>query len=103
MNAYRPWSANLEAIDGTLSAILGTSHIHLDRIHMINNPNMGLTTTPEEFLEGCKKMEEMVGAYVTVDFACVMESLYADVCRKVDFPLLPIQLYLTYPWLESLE
>ena len=103
LNAYRPWSANLEAIDGTLSAILGTSHIHLDRIHMINNPNMGLTTTPEEILEGCKKMEEMVGAYVTVDFACVMESLYADVCRKVDFPLLPIQLYLTYPWLESLE
>ncbi len=44
LNAYRPWSDNIDHIDYTLGQILGVSHIQLGQIHMINNPNNGLTT-----------------------------------------------------------
>ena len=34
-----------------------------------------MTTTAEEFLEGLKRMEDIVGPYKPVDFACVREEL----------------------------
>ena len=66
---------------------------------MVNNPNNGLTTTAEEFIEGCKKMSEIVSPYIAVDFACVNEDLYEQVKDVCDVPLMPVQLYLTYEWL----
>ncbi len=99
LNAYRPWSDNIDHIDYTLGQILGVSHIQLGQIHMINNPNNGLTTTAEEFIEGCKKMSEIVSPYIAVDFACVKEDLYEQVREVCDVPLMPVHLYLTYEWL----
>ena len=99
LNAYRPWSDNIDHIDYTLGQILGVSHIQLGQIHMVNNPNNGLTTTAEEFIEGCKKMSEIVSPYIAVDFACVKEDLYEQVKDVCDVPLMPVQLYLTYEWL----
>lgn len=99
LNAFRPWSGNMEHIDGTLSGILGISHIQLGRIHMINNPNMGLTTTAQEVVEGMKRMEEMMEPYMELDFACVKEELYEQVRQMVPGKLMPIRLYLTYEWL----
>lgn len=99
LNAYRPWSDNIEHIDYTLGQILGVSHIELGQIHMINNPNNGLTTTANEFVEGCRRMSEIVSPYIAVDFACVKEDLYEKVKDACDVPLLPIRLYLTYEWL----
>lgn len=101
LNAFRPWSGNMEHIDGTLSAILGISHVQLGRIHMINNPNMGLTTTAEEALEGMRRMEEMIKPYMELDFACVKEDLYDQVRPMVSGKLIPIRLYLTYEWLKT--
>ena len=91
----------MEHIDGTLSAILGISHVQLGRIHMINNPNMGLTTTAEEALEGMRRMEEMIKPYMELDFACVKEDLYDQVRPMVSGKLMPIRLYLTYEWLKT--
>ena len=99
LNAYRPWSDNIDHIDYTLGQILGVSHIQLGQIHMINNPNNGLTTTAEEFVEGCKKMSEIVSPYIAVDFACVKEDLYEQVKDVCEVPLMPVHLYLTYEWL----
>ena len=45
LNAYRPWSNDIDHIDGTLGQILGVSHIQLGKLHMVNNPNNGITTT----------------------------------------------------------
>lgn len=100
LNAYRPWSTDIEHIDGTLGKILGMSHIELGRLHMVNNPNNGLTTTAAEFIEGSRRMSEIVTPYIAVDFACVREELYEEVKDSADVPLFPVHLYLTYPWLQ---
>lgn len=99
LNAFRPWSADIEHIDGTLSAVLGVSHVQLGQVHMVNNPNNGITTTPEEVVEGLKRMREMVAPYMEMDFACVKEELYETVKEQVQGKLMPIKLYLTYEWL----
>ena len=101
MNAFRPWSGDLERIDGTLSAILGVSHVQLGRIRVVNNPNIGITTAPKEVVEGCRRMMELVAPYLQVELACVKEELYEEVQGQVEEPLLPIRLYLTYEWLKE--
>lgn len=100
LNAYRPWSNDIDHIDETLGKILGVSHIQLGKLHMVNNPNNGITTTAKEFVEGSRKMSEMVTPYIAVDYACVKEDLYEEVKEQSDVPVFPIHLYLTYPWLE---
>lgn len=100
LNAYRPWSNDIDHIDGTLAQILGVSHIQLGKLHMVNNPNNGITTTAKEFVEGSRKMSEMVTPYIAVDFACVKEDLYEEVKDESDVPVFPVHLYLTYPWLD---
>lgn len=99
LNIYRPWSYDISHIDETLSSILGISHIQLVKVHIINNPNIGPETTEEEFLEGNKKMEEIISPYKEVDFTCVRKELYDSVKNKTKIPVLPLHLYLTYPWL----
>ena len=98
LNAYRPWSDNLDHIDGTLSSILKISHIKLDKVHMISNPNNGILTTVEEVLEGNSKTVEMIGPLMDIDFTCVSDTLYEVVKDRTDIPLMPIHLYLTYQW-----
>lgn len=98
LNIYRPWSYDMNHIDETLSSILGISHIQLGKVHMINNPNIGVNTTEQEFLDGNKKMIEMISPYKEIDFTCVNDTLYEKVKDKTDITLLPIHLYLTYPW-----
>jgi hypothetical protein len=100
LNAYRPWSNDIDHIDETLAKILGVSHIQLGKLHMVNNPNNGCTTTAKEFIEGSRKMADMVTQYIAIDFACVREELYEEVKEHSEVPVLPIHLYLTYPWLN---
>jgi hypothetical protein len=101
LNAYRPWSYDIDHVDHTLGSILGVSHIELGQIHFINNPNTGHTTTAEEFLNGSKKMKEMVSPYQNIDFSCLREDLYEEVKNIHADPILPIRLYLTYPWVSN--
>ncbi len=101
LNAYRPWSNDIDHIDETLAKILGLSHIELGKLHMVNNPNNGLTTTEREFLEGSRKMSEMVTPYIAVDFACAREDMAERMEAQSDVPVLPIHLYLTYEWLQD--
>ncbi len=103
LNAYRPWSNDIDHIDETLAKILGLSHIELGKLHMVNNPNNGLTTTGQEFVEGSRKMADMVTPYIDVDFACVREDLLEQVADQSEVPVLPVHLYLTYEWLRDFE
>ncbi len=98
INAYRPWSKDLISIDGTMARVLGMARIQLENVSIMSNPNLGTTTTAEEAIEGTKKLEEMIGEYLKVDYMCALESLCPDIQGKVDMALLPVQLYLTYEW-----
>ena len=101
LNYYRPWSYDIDHIDATLGKILGVSHIDIHKLHMVNNPNNGLTTTAEEFIKGCEQMHAIIDPYAGIDFACVHEDIYEAVKDSQREPVLPIHLYLTYPWLNA--
>lgn len=101
LNAFRPWSEQMEHIDRTLGEILGVSHISLSQLHMISNPHMGRNTTKEEFLEGNRQMTEILRPYKEIDFACVREELYQEVREACPVPVMPLHLYLTYEWADE--
>lgn len=101
INSYRPWSYDMDHIDGVLGAILGVSHIHLEKLHLISNPNVGIDTTLEEVINGHKKLDVMIKSYKSIDFICVKEELYEAVKRELTIPVMPIELYLKYPWVEQ--
>jgi len=101
LNAMRPWSYDIEHIDGTLGQILKVSHINLTQIKLIDNPNNGVTTTADEYLKASRKMVETVTPYMPIEFSCVNEDLYDAVKQHAKLPLVSIHLYLTYEWLTE--
>lgn len=103
INPYRPWSYDLEHIDKVLGEILGVSHINMDKLHLISNPNMGCHTSEKEVLKGNKKLTEIILPYKELDFVCVREGLFDGMKDKLNIPVMPLHLYLTYPWVESVE
>lgn len=98
INPFRPWSMDLEHVDRVLGETLGVSHIHLEGLRLVGNPNLGLLTTAEDVDEGRRLLEEMVSPYQEFSFFSVGEDLYQSVKPRFTRPLLPIRLYLTYPW-----
>ncbi|MDE6840875.1 MAG: hypothetical protein K2P49_08525 [Oscillospiraceae bacterium] len=103
INAYRPWSDTIEHIDGTLGKILGVSHVKLAQLVLVANPNNGLTTTLEEVIDGYRRTEELVSAYLPLSFACVREELGAEAAKALPVPVFPLRLALTYAWLDKQE
>ncbi|WP_419726438.1 hypothetical protein [Terrisporobacter petrolearius] len=101
LNAMRPWSYDIEHIDGTLGQVLKVSHINLTQIKLIDNPNNGVTTTADEYLKASRKMVETVTPYMPIEFSCVNEDLYDAVNKHAKLPLVSIHLYLTYEWLTE--
>lgn len=101
LNPYRPWSMTLEHIDKVLGETLGVSHIQLDQLRLVGNPNLGETTTPEDVLQGADVLRDLVEPYKPVEFLCVREELEERVREKTDRPLVPLKLYMTYPWSEA--
>lgn len=98
INAYRPWSKDLISIDGTMARVLGMARIQLENVSIISNPNLGTTTTAEEAVAGTEKLEKMIGEFLKVDYMCALERLCPEIEGKVDMPLLPVELFLTYEW-----
>ncbi len=98
VNSYRPWTKSTEAIDGTMSHILNA--IRLDHIYILGNPNLGYSTTVDEFIQGLDKMDELLKDYTVVNSACVRRDIYEEAKKRTDKFLLPIDLYLTYEWVD---
>jgi hypothetical protein len=96
VNPYRPWSKDVDAVDGTLSSILRVSHIQ--KFHIISNPNLGFETTAEEFAAGIEKTRRMLEQYVPVEGACAREEIFDTASGLTELPLLPLRLYLKYEW-----
>ena len=99
VNPYRPWSMDLEHIDGVLSQVLGAAHLPLSQLQFVGNPNLGIRTTPEEVLSGMEHLLQTLDGCAEVAFGCVWDELWPLSSEKL--PLVPLHLYLTYPWEQS--
>lgn len=100
VNPYRPWSMDLDHIDAVLAQVLGVSHVRIERLRLLGNPNLGPDTTAEDVLSGAGRLVEMVGQYKPVDFFCAREELAPALRGRLPGPLFPIRLYLTYEWVD---
>lgn len=98
INSYRPWTKSIESIDGTMSHILRS--IRLDHIYMLGNPNLGYSTTVNEFIEGLNKTDELLDGVTVVNSACVRRDIYDEARSLTDKSLVPIDLFLTYEWVD---
>ena len=96
INPYRPWSADIDHIDAVMAQVLGVSHVRLDRLRLLGNPNLGPDTTAEEVSEGAERLIKMVGEYKPVDFFTVREDLAKALEGR--YPVFPMKMYLTYEW-----
>ena len=103
INPFRPWSATLEHIDQVLGETLGVSHVELARLRLVGNPNLGPETTPADVAEGARRLWELVSPYKPVDYLCVRRELCAALPEGLPCPVLPIRLWLTYPWAAGPE
>lgn len=98
INTYRPWSYDVEHIDWVMREILGVSHIIGENVSYISNPNVGKETTVNEVIVGHLKFELMLNEFQQAVFVCVREDLYPALEKKLAIPVLPINLYVEYPW-----
>ena len=98
MNPYRPWSDTIDRIDAVLSDILTVSHLSLQELHLVGNPNLGDETTAENYLDGCRMLRETVGPYKEIEFYCAEESLSPSVAEEIEEWVMPMKLYFRYPW-----
>lgn len=98
VNPYRPWSMDIEHIDKVLSQVLGVSHVELERLRILGNPNLGPDTTADEVVEGAEKLREMLLPYKPIDFYAAREELAPELEGRLPGPLFPIRLALTYQW-----
>ncbi len=96
VNPFRPWSADIEHIDSVLSQILGVSHIAMDRLMFVANPNVGLNTAAEDVLQGIVQLEASLGQYVPLGCICAKRELVSALPEGLK--VFPIDLYLSYPW-----
>ena len=98
VNPYRPWTRSIEGVDGTMVHILNS--IRLDHIYILGNPNLGKTTTEDEFIHGLEKIDDLFEGVTVVNSACVRKEIYDAVKERTDKTLIPIDLYLTYEWID---
>ena len=101
VNPYRPWSMDIEHIDKVLGQVLGVSHVRLEPLRILSNPNLGPETTAEDVLEGAAQLARMIGPYKSIDLVTARAELAAALEGKLSTPVCPISLLLTYEWLQE--
>jgi hypothetical protein len=74
--------------------------MRLDHIYMLGNPNLGYTTTVNEFMDGLNKIDELLDGFTVVSSACVRRDIYEEAQAMTDKALVPIDLFLTYSWVD---
>ena len=74
--------------------------VRLDHIYLLGNPNLGYHTNAEDFLDGLDKMDQILEGITKINSVCVRKEIYEEVRDKTDRYLLPMELYLTYSWVD---
>lgn len=98
LNVFRPWSADIGAVDQTMTMIYRAARIGLENTSVILNPNVGNTTTPEEILEGAEKSSAMLKGILPVSMLAVREKAAGQVMKETDLPVFPLSLFMQYEW-----
>ncbi len=102
LNYFRPFCRDMDHIDTFLAEILSVSRLSVEDIHLVDNPNAGITTTVEEMLEGAAKMEEIISEYRQIEMICMREEFFDEIKKTLpEEKMMPIHLYLTYEWLKE--
>ena len=91
INAFRPWSMELEQIDRTFGEILAISHIRKEQIAAVINPHVGPDTTEKEFFEGFERTRQLIGPYLPIRFACAMTALAKKVRENCPVPVMELE------------
>jgi len=74
--------------------------MRLDHIYILGNPNLGYSTTVNEFMDGLEKIDELLDGFTAVNSACVRRDIFEEAQAKTDKALVPIDLFLTYSWVD---
>ena len=98
VNPYRPWTRSVDAIDGTMQHILGS--MRLDHIYILGNPNLGYATTTDEFMKGLDRIDDLFDGFTVVNSACVRRDIFDGVRHLTDKKLIPLDLFLSYSWVD---
>lgn len=98
VNPYRPWSMDIEHIDLVLGEVLGVSHINLEKVEIIGNPNLGTGTTTDEIITGTELLSETIEKHKPIAGICVRKEDEPLLRNKINQRLWSIQLHLSYPF-----
>lgn len=101
INPFRPWSLDLGKINLVMGQVLSVSHLDIDKIKLIANPNFGLSTCIEDVVEGFMALKKMVEPYKEIDFLCVSKDLSIKQELLGGVSIFPIDLFLIYEWNEN--
>lgn len=96
LNPYRPWSGCIGDIGETARRVLGAAG--LTKYSLVANPNLGPSTTEEEFLRGLEKIHGLLPGEEPL-FAGALAPLAEKLVAKTDIPILPMKLYIPPDWL----
>lgn len=102
LNPFRPWSMTLEHIDMVLGETLGASHLPLEDVQLVGNPNLGADTAAADIASGLRTLTELVAPYKPIHFFCAESSLVPKL-QNFPYPLFPLHLYFSYPWQDRAE
>ena len=94
INPYRPWTNDPAGVADAISRVTGGSRIK--KVKIACNPALGFETTAQEAVAGSKTLAGFLGK--PPDFTFVREELVGEVASQLPEPVLPIHIYIRYPW-----
>jgi len=94
INPYRPWTNNPVGVMEAITRLTGSSRVK--KIKVACNPALGLETTAQEAVAGSKTLAGILGK--PPDFTFAREEVAEEVASQLPEPVLPLHIYIRYPW-----
>jgi hypothetical protein len=98
INTLRPFSNTVDRIKHTLRSL--EAHSHLKVTGLISNTHLRFQTDDESILEGIQKVEQVSkDTSIPIVWTTIWHEIITDqLQQKIPYPILPIKLFLTFPW-----
>ena len=103
INPYRPFTSTIAGIKQLADEVSSGAHTHFDSI--VGNPHIKELTTMKDFMDGLELIQQASKDMgLPIKFIGVSEDLYSEVkADSADEELLPMQMFVTYPWQDRRE